>query len=137
MKHGPRALVAASCVALAGAVGASCSTDVLLGGQSTGGGSSSTATIASSSMMSSSTGMDNSCKSCGEPCEYQICNGQMCEVFMGLFNQTQSMISYVMTPVPGSLAATWFCAGIVQAVLLGIVTYLVYKPKAAVADVTG
>ena len=54
-------------------------------------------------------------------------------LFMGLFNQSQTMIGYVVTPMPGSLAAKWFCTGIAQAVLLGIVTHLVYKPKAAAA----
>ena len=31
-------------------------------------------------------------------------------------------------PVPAELAIKWFVAGLVQAVLLGIVTSLVYKP---------
>jgi len=32
-----------------------------------------------------------------------------------------------MIPLPGDLAVKWFIGGLVQAVLLGIVTSLVYK----------
>jgi hypothetical protein len=49
-------------------------------------------------------------------------------LLMGLFQQTWVMIVFVVMPLPGELAVKWFVAGLVQAVLLGIVTSLVYKP---------
>jgi hypothetical protein len=49
-------------------------------------------------------------------------------LLMGLFQQTWAIILFVMLPIPGELALKWFFAGLVQAVLLGIVTSLVYKP---------
>jgi hypothetical protein len=49
--------------------------------------------------------------------------------FMGLFSGAWAIIMYVVIPMPGSIAAKWFFAGIVQAILLGIVTFFVYKPN--------
>jgi len=49
-------------------------------------------------------------------------------LLMGVFQQTWAIILFVVMPVPAELAIKWFLAGIVQAVLLGIVTSLVYKP---------
>ncbi len=47
---------------------------------------------------------------------------------MGLFQQVWAIVNYVVIPMPGGLAAKWFLAGLAQAVLLGIVTALVYRP---------
>ena len=47
---------------------------------------------------------------------------------MGLFSEVHTLVSYAVMPLPGALAAKWFVAGILQAVGLGIVTFLVYKP---------
>jgi len=33
--------------------------------------------------------------------------------------------------MPGSIAAKWFFAGIAQTILLGLVTFFVYKSKAS------
>jgi hypothetical protein len=55
-------------------------------------------------------------------------------LLMGLFQQTWVMILFVVMPLPGELAVKWFVAGLVQAVLLGIVTSLVYKPAPATAS---
>lgn len=49
-------------------------------------------------------------------------------LFMGLFFQGNTLITYVVTPLPGALAAKWFVAGVGQSVLLGLVTFAVYKP---------
>jgi hypothetical protein len=51
---------------------------------------------------------------------------------MGLFSGVWAIIMYVVMPLPCPIACKWFFAGIVQCVLLGIVTFLVYKPKLAV-----
>jgi len=50
---------------------------------------------------------------------------------MGLFSGTWAIIMYVVVPMPGSIAAKWFFAGILQTILLGLVTFFVYKPKSA------
>ena len=49
-------------------------------------------------------------------------------LLMGVFQQTWAMILFVVLPMPGELAVKWFIGGLAQAVLLGIVTSLVYKP---------
>jgi hypothetical protein len=52
-------------------------------------------------------------------------------LLMGVFQQTWAIILFVVLPIPGELAVKWFIGGLVQAVLLGIVTSLVYKPAPA------
>src|ERR1700704_306575 len=49
-------------------------------------------------------------------------------LLMGVFQQTWAIILFVVLPMPGELAVKWFFGGRAQAVLLGIVTSLVYKP---------
>ena len=49
-------------------------------------------------------------------------------VLMGLFAQVNTIIAYVVSPMPGALMTKWFFIGVVQAMLLGIVTFLTYKP---------
>jgi hypothetical protein len=49
-------------------------------------------------------------------------------LLMGLFQQTWAIILFVVMPLPAELAVKWFFGGLAQAVLLGIVTSLVYKP---------
>jgi uncharacterized membrane protein len=51
---------------------------------------------------------------------------------MGVFSGVWALIMYVVIPMPGSIACKWFFAGIAQSILLGIVTFYVYKPKAPV-----
>src|SRR6185295_2623468 len=59
------------------------------------------------------------------------CPGCAClfGLFMGLFSQAMTLITYVVQPFPGSLAAKWFVAGVVQGVLMGVLVFYVYKPK--------
>lgn len=49
-------------------------------------------------------------------------------LLMGMFQGIWAIINYVVMPLPGALATKWFLAGVVQCVLLGIVTALIYKP---------
>jgi hypothetical protein len=49
-------------------------------------------------------------------------------LLMGVFQQTWAIILFVVLPMPAELAVKWFFGGLTQAVLLGIVTSLVYKP---------
>ena len=48
---------------------------------------------------------------------------------MGVFSGVWAIIMYVVLPMPCSIACKWFFAGIVQCILLGLVTFFVYKPK--------
>jgi hypothetical protein len=50
---------------------------------------------------------------------------------MGAFSGVWAIVLYVILPLQGAIAAKWFFAGIVQCILLGIVTFLVYKPNHA------
>ena len=52
-------------------------------------------------------------------------------LLMGLAQQVWAIIDHVVMPIPGALAAKWVVAGLVQCVLLGIVTALIYKPEVA------
>ena len=57
--------------------------------------------------------------------------GALFGLLMGIFQQTWAMILFVVMPLPAELAVKWFVAGLVQAVLLGVVTSFVYKPAAS------
>ena len=49
---------------------------------------------------------------------------------MALFAQAgMSFIQYAVQPLPGVIPVKWFVSGIIQGVLLGILVFLVYKPK--------
>lgn len=39
------------------------------------------------------------------------------------------VITYAVAPQPGMLVAQWFCAGIVQMLVVGLVVHRVYQPK--------
>jgi hypothetical protein len=60
-----------------------------------------------------------------------IATGITFGLLMGLFQGIWAIINHVVMPVPGALATKWLLAGVVQCVLLGIVTALIYKPEAA------
>ncbi len=49
-------------------------------------------------------------------------------LLMGVFNQTFTIVMYVVMPLPGDLAVKWFAANTLQCLLLGIITFLAYKP---------
>ena len=49
---------------------------------------------------------------------------------MGLFAQAQTLIMYAVAPFTLEIVWKWFVAGVLQGVLLGVVTHLVYKPAA-------
>ena len=50
-------------------------------------------------------------------------------LLMGLFSGVWAIVMYVVVPMPCGIAAKWFFAGIVQSILVGFVTFYVYKPK--------
>jgi len=50
-------------------------------------------------------------------------------LLMGLFSGVWAIIMYVVVPMPCSIAAKWFFAGIGQTILLALVTFWIYKPS--------
>ena len=62
-----------------------------------------------------------------------VSTGIVFGLIMGMFQQTWAIMNYVVVPMPGELAMKWYFSGLVQAVLVGIVTALIYKPRAAVS----
>ena len=50
-------------------------------------------------------------------------------LFMGLFMQANTLITYAVQPIPSGIAGKWFVAGAVQGVLLGLLMSVAYKPK--------
>jgi hypothetical protein len=52
---------------------------------------------------------------------------------MGMFSGVWAIVLYVILPMPGSIACKWFFAGIVQSILIALVTFFVYKPKPSAA----
>ena len=50
---------------------------------------------------------------------------------MALFGQAMTLITYAIQPMPGSLMVKWFFAGLGQGVLMGVIVFLVGKPKPA------
>ena len=56
-------------------------------------------------------------------------NGIGFGLLMGLFQQIWVLVNYVVFPLPADLAVKWFFSGLVQAVLIGITTALVYRPR--------
>ena len=51
--------------------------------------------------------------------------------WLGILQQVWAIAFYVVAPLPGEIAAKWFAAGLVQAVLLGIMTAALYLPAVA------
>ena len=52
-------------------------------------------------------------------------------LFMGMFNQATTVVTYAVQPFPAGLAVKWFLAGTAQGVLIGLIVFFVYKPKPA------
>jgi hypothetical protein len=53
-------------------------------------------------------------------------------IYIGLFfSFVYAYGSYTMYPLPYSLILQWFLIGLVQTIILGIVTAVIYKPKEA------
>jgi len=52
-------------------------------------------------------------------------------LFMALFSQTHTLISYAVQPFTLELVWKWIASSCVQGVLLGVIVFKVYKPKTA------
>ena len=46
----------------------------------------------------------------------------------GVAQQVWAIIFFVVSPVPGTIAAKWFAAGVVQAMVLGVIATGLYRP---------
>ena len=55
-------------------------------------------------------------------------------LLIGLAVQVTTIVTYVVSPMPPELAFKWFCSGLAQPVLLGVITFFVYKPSPASAS---
>ena len=67
--------------------------------------------------------------------------GVLYGLFMGLFSQANTLITFAVQPLPADIAVKWFVSGLVQGVLMGLLVFFVYKPKpeqrsGATVDVT-
>ena len=63
-----------------------------------------------------------------------IADGCFFGFWMGLFAQVGTIILYVVMPMPKELALKWFLVGLAQAVLLGALAALIYKPLTSLGD---
>ncbi len=52
-------------------------------------------------------------------------------LIMGLFLQSNTFITYAVSPLTPEIAVKWFIAGLLQSLLLGLVVFKVYRPTAA------
>lgn len=48
---------------------------------------------------------------------------------VGVLVQSTTLITYVVSPLPPNIAIKWIASGLLQSVVLGLVTFLVYKPE--------
>jgi TRAP-type mannitol/chloroaromatic compound transport system permease small subunit len=55
--------------------------------------------------------------------------GVLYGLFMGLFSQANTFITFAVQPLPRDIAIKWVLSGLVQGVLLGLLVLFVYKPK--------
>ena len=56
--------------------------------------------------------------------------GVLYGLFMSLFFQANTFITFAVQPLPRDIAIKWVLSGLVQGVLLGLLVYFVYRPKA-------
>ncbi len=50
---------------------------------------------------------------------------------MGLAVQAWAIAFFVVTPLPGAIAAKWFFSGLAQAIFLGVIIAAIYRPRPA------
>ena len=66
-----------------------------------------------------------------------IADGATYGIWMGLFQQLTTVVLYVVAPLPGTIAAKWFLAGVAQTMFLGMLAALIYKPLSATSERKG
>jgi hypothetical protein len=65
-----------------------------------------------------------------------VSTGIVFGLLMGMFQQVWVLINYVVIPIPADLAVKWYVSGLAQAILLGIATALIYRPRVIVIEAT-
>lgn len=61
-----------------------------------------------------------------------IMEGVRYGIYIGIFIQFMAAVAQnVVYPVPAYLAAQWFIYGMIESVIFGVATAMIYKPKAA------
>jgi hypothetical protein len=63
-----------------------------------------------------------------------IADGFWFGFWLGAFQQVGTIVLYVIMPMPWQLALKWFLSGMLQAVLLGMLASLLYKPRPILGD---
>jgi hypothetical protein len=58
-------------------------------------------------------------------CAFALC--------MGLAKQSGTFIAFFSQPLPSTIAVKWVVAGIVQALLMGVILFFTYKPNPVAA----
>ncbi len=58
-------------------------------------------------------------------------------LFMALFSQANTLVTYAVQPMPADIPIKWFVGAVVQGVLLGLIVFFVYKPKPAAPQPVG
>jgi hypothetical protein len=58
-------------------------------------------------------------------------------IFMGVFSQATTLVTYAVQPLPADIAVKWFVPGVAQGALMGVIVFFIYKPKAAEAESPG
>ncbi len=62
-----------------------------------------------------------------------IIEGVRYGIYIGIFVQFMAAVAQnVVYPLPAYLAAQWFIYGMIESVIFGVATAMIYKPKAAV-----
>lgn len=54
-------------------------------------------------------------------------------LFMALFSQTHTLISYAVQPFTIEIVWKWIASGVLQGIILGLIVFYVYKPKPTAA----
>jgi len=50
-------------------------------------------------------------------------------LLMGVFLEASTVVLYAVQPFPGRLAIEWFVANVARSMLMGLLVYVVYRPK--------
>lgn len=66
-----------------------------------------------------------------------VMDGATFGFWLGLFQQVTSIVLYVVSYLPWQLAMKWIGAGLVQAMLLGALSAVIYTPRALLSERRG
>jgi hypothetical protein len=61
-----------------------------------------------------------------------VATGIVFGLVLGMFQQIWVLVNYAILPMSGDLALKWYFSGLAQAILIGMVSALIYRPRAAI-----